>query len=832
MRTFIAFALAALVAAATCSCQARADAQEPTWPGLRADGSILLTNGWTLHPHGRQSRLPSDLPVRAAVHPGGRWLAVQHAGYRDHVVAIVDTRAKDGDPVVSTIPLGKTWSGMAWSADGDRLYVSGGVRDVVRVFEFDAERGAVKKAKPLTVGAGDVLDLVAGMCATEDGRLWVCLQRSDRVVALDPASGETREVACPDESYPFECVAAPDGKTVFVSLWGKAQVWAIDAESLAVKGKVAVGAHPCEMVIAPGGARLFVANANENTVSVVDLARLSVEETISSALYPNAPPGSTPNSIALSKDGKTLLIANADNNDCAVFDASEPGAAKSLGFVPLGWYPTSIRFAGDGSVWVANGKGSAGSRANPNGPTPKPGHPRDLESYTGSMFTGSLSDFAFPDEKELGELSAEAYRASPLQADASVVGVAARPDGSPIPAKPGDATPIEHVVYVIKENRTYDQVLGDVKAGNGDVNLCLFPEEVTPNHHAIADTFVLLDNFYVESEVSADGHEWTMGAYATDFVERSWPVSYGGKDKAKLEGGKRASLGYPAEGRHEIAFPEHGYLFDLAKAAGVSFRSYGEFIANGKTPDDPGKAAYPTLEGHFDPHFRSFDLDYRDQDRADRFLAELQRFEKEGSMPQLIVLRLPNDHTAGTGVGKLTPRAYVADNDLALGRVIEGLSKSSFWKSTTVFVVEDDAQNGPDHVDAHRTVALLAGPYVRRGAKVSTMYSTCSMLRTIELILGLQPMTQFDAAARPMFDCFVPKPDTTSFEHRPAQWDLDERNPKTAFGAKLSATFDLAMEDAADDLQLNEVIWRSVKGPDSPMPAPRRAAFVRIGDSD
>ena len=392
------------------------------------------------------------------------------------------------------------------------------------------------------------------------------------------------------------------------------------------------------------------------------------------------------------------------------------------------------------------------------------------------------------------------------------------PPGNPIPAKVGDPSPIKHVIYLIKENRTYDQVFGDVKEGNGDPHLCLFPESVTPNHHALARQFVLLDNFYVDGEVSADGHEWSMGAYATDFVEKAWPINYrpGNKDK----------IPYPSEGEVDsIARPAEGYLWDRCALAGVSYRSYGEWISTGKTVKEPGKALTKTLEGHFDPWFRGWDLDYPDQKRTDRFIEELSRFEKENKMPQFIVLRLPNDHTSGTLAGKPTPTAYVADNDLALGRLVEAVSRSTFWKDTALFVVEDDAQDGPDHIDAHRTVAFVISPYVKHGAVDSSMYSTTSMVRTMELILGLKPMSQFDAAARPMYHAFAGKADLSAYEHLVPKADLSEKNQPTAWGAKASEKFDLTKEDRVDDHLLNEVIWRSVRGPHSPMPAPVRAAF-------
>jgi hypothetical protein len=339
---------------------------------------------------------------------------------------------------------------------------------------------------------------------------------------------------------------------------------------------------------------------------------------------------------------------------------------------------------------------------------------------------------------------------------------------------------------------------------------------VTPNHHALAREFVLLDNFYVESEVSADGHEWTMGAYATDFVEKTWPLGYRGDRRVP----------FPAEGNFEIARPSGGYLWDRAAEKGVSYRSYGEFIHNGPTPDDPSTTKIPALQGHFDPKYRGYDLDYPDAKRADRFLEELAGFEEAGEMPRLVILRLPNDHTSGTAPGKPTVLAYLGDNDLALGRVVEGLSKSRFWKQMAIFVVEDDAQNGSDHVDAHRTVALAISPYIKRKSVDSTMYSTSSMLRTMELCLGLDPMSQFDAAARPMWRSFTSTPDLTPYTHRPAQVDLNAKNLATAWGADASKRLNLEIEDRADDLIFNEIIWKAVRGPDSPMPPPVHSAFV------
>ena len=359
-------------------------------------------------------------------------------------------------------------------------------------------------------------------------------------------------------------------------------------------------------------------------------------------------------------------------------------------------------------------------------------------------------------------------------------------------------------------------MLGDLPQGNGDPKLCLFPERITPNHHKLARDFVLLDNFYVDAEVSADGHEWSMGAYATDFVEKMWPLSYGHDHPSKYP--------YPAEGNFPIASPAGGYLWDRAREAGVSYRSYGEFVNVPANRLEPATTRVPALQGHIDEGYRGFDLDYPDVKRAARFLAELQRFEAAGDMPRLQILRLPNDHTHGASRGKRTPTALVGDNDLALGQILEALSHSKFWPQMAIFVVEDDAQNGPDHVDAHRTIAFVMSPYNKRRMVDSNMYSTSSMLRTIELILGLKPMSQFDAAALPMYNAFQAKPDLRPYVALPANVDLERRNPRLAWGGQIKMNF--SREDAADDLLLNEIVWRSVRGADSPMPAPVRAAFV------
>ncbi len=441
-----------------------------------------------------------------------------------------------------------------------------------------------------------------------------------------------------------------------------------------------------------------------------------------------------------------------------------------------------------------------------------------IREYIAGLYRGTLGVVDMPDEARMARYSKQAYDCSPLLPSLGVAGPA--PADNAIPAKVGLPSPIKYVIYVIRENRTYDQVLGDLKEGNGDPNLCIFPDKVTPNAHRLAKQFVLLDNFYCDGEVSADGHEWSMGAYCTDFVKKIWPLSYRGSPNKKL------SI-YPSEGLFDdIARPAGGYLWDRCAAAKVSYRSYGEWVDNGKTPKEPAKARVKALEGHIDPWFHGYDLEYPDVQRTERFVEEMTRFEQQGGMPSLSIVRLPNDHTYGTRPGKRTPTAMVAENDLALGQLVEAVSRSKFWKETAIFVVEDDAQNGSDHVDAHRSVALVISPYTQHARVDSTMYSTAAMLRTMELILGLEPMSQFDAAARPMYRAFAGKPSFDPYKHAVPDVDMKAINSEMAWGAKLSEGFDFSREDAADDLLLNEVIWRSVRGPNAPMPPPVHAAFV------
>ncbi|MGD0650964.1 MAG: bifunctional YncE family protein/alkaline phosphatase family protein [Verrucomicrobiia bacterium] len=823
-----------------------ADGSQPQvqLPGQRPDGSVLLPNQWSLRPAGRQIEV-GDFPINIALHPQGRFAAILHAGYSQHGIMVVDLLA---GKVVTNAPLEETFYGIEFSCDGSRLFCSGASEEVIHSFRFT--NGLLSDPHDIRLRGLNNVGIPSGL-AIDSGAKKLCVANvyGQSVSVVDLQTNAVINIPMAPDSltnslgtvvrrrvltetelnytgvFPYACRLDDKQQRLYVSLWGNAEVAVVDLNSRKVIARWPTQEHPNEMALTASGETLFVANANRNTVTVFDTRTGKPLETLSAALYPNAPCGSTPNSLALTPDNKTMFVANADNNNLAVFDVTTPGRSRSLGFIPVGWYPTSVRVTPDGRrLLVSNGKGVI-SRANPNGPQPgRRNRAETLPQYIAQLLRGTVSVLDLPvrDEfrKQLLAYTAAAYRCSPLRPDATVPAV--RPNNNPVPLTPGAPGPIKYCLYIIKENRTYDQVLGDMPQGNGDTNLCLFPEEVTPNHHQLARDFVLFDNFYADAEVSADGHEWSMGAYASDFVEKMWPLQYGHNRRAKYP--------YPAEGIFPMATPAGGYLWDRAAEAGVSYRSYGEFVANGKTPEDPAIPRVKTLRGHIDEMYRGFDLNYPDAKRADRFLHELKRFEDEGDMPRLQVIRLPGDHTFGATLDRKTPSACLADNDLALGRIVEAVSHSKFWPQIAIFILEDDAQNGADHVDAHRTLAFVISPYIKRHSVDSTLYSTSSMLRTIELILGLKPMSQFDAAATPMFNAFQGTPDLTPYTALPARIDPDQHNTRASWGEKISRTMDFSKEDAADDLLLNEVIWRAVRGDDSSMPPPTRAGFVFIHD--
>ncbi|HVZ25633.1 MAG TPA: hypothetical protein VG842_06255, partial [Sediminibacterium sp.] len=437
--------------------------------------------------------------------------------------------------------------------------------------------------------------------------------------------------------------------------------------------------------------------------------------------------------------------------------------------------------------------------------------PKDVQ-YIAGLFKGMLSMTEEPTDAALDVYTQVVYRNTPYNAVKEKM--AQGEAGNPIPRKVGDPSPIKYVFYVIKENRTYDQVLGDMPEGNGDPRLVLFGEHVTPNQHAIARNFVLLDNFYVDGEVSMDGHNWTTGAYATDYLEKNWVTSYGGR------GGS-----YDGEGNRAIANNKGGFIWDHCSRAGVSYRTYGEFADN-------GKANIPVLKDHLCPYYPGFNLSIPDTLRFRLWKQDFDSLLRLNAVPHFNTVRLGNDHTEGMKKGRLSPYAHVADNDLSVGMLVDYLSKSPIWKETAIFIVEDDAQNGADHVDAHRSTAYLAGGFVKRNFVDHTPYTTSSILRTMELILGLSPMTQYDAAAVPLWRAFQANADLRGFDVLPERVDMGERNTAMNEWQRRSEKFNLNKEDAVPDLEFNTVLWYGLKGTAVPFPGPRRAAFFHPGEKD
>jgi YVTN family beta-propeller protein len=771
---------------------------------------VLLPNGWSLSPAGQSVKL-GDLPLNLAVSKHNNLLAATNNGYSQQVIDLIDAQS---GTVVDSAVIKKSWVGLKFGDNGNYLYASGGNTNDIVIYHVAQKRltreGEIKLGKPWPKDKISVAGLTVDNKANrlyavtkEDSSLYIC-DISRRSVL--------KKIKLPAEAY--TCILSPDGSKLYISLWGGERVEIYDTQQNHLIGSIPVESHPNDMAITKNGKYLFVANANSNSVSIINTMSNKVIENINAALYPDSPAGSTTNGVALSEDGTKLFIANADNNCLAVFDVSRPGNTHSLGFIPTGWYPSAVRVM-DNKIFVANGKGEK-SMPNPGGPNPyKKSTPKT--QYIAGLFKGTLSMIVMPDKSEMSIYSQAVYKNTPF--NKAKEKEASGENGNPIPRNINGKSPIKHVFYIIKENRTYDQVFGDIREGNGDSTLTLFGRKVTPNEHKLAKNFVLYDNFYDDAEVSADGHNWSTAAYATDYVEKTWPTYYSGR------GGT-----YDYEGSRKIAYPKDGFIWNYCKRAGISYRSYGEFSYMGKT-------GLQALKGHLDKDYPGFDLDVMDIHREQLWEQDFDSLLSINKVPRFQTIRLPNDHTYGARLGKRTPDAYAADNDLALGRLIDHLSHSRIWKSSAIFILEDDAQNGPDHVDAHRSIAMVISPYVKRHYVDHTMYSTASMLRTMELILGLPPMSQYDAAATPMWRSFTSKPDFNPYRALPSQVDLYEKNTRDDAAARMSAKFDFSHADEAPDGPFNKVIWKAVKGSNSTMPAPRKSAFVNLishkkGDTD
>lgn len=807
------------------------------------ESGFLLPNGWHLSPAGKQIDT-SDLPLNIFPLRDSRRAVIATSGFNEHQLGLVDL---DSGAFLSKQVVHQSWFGLDVDPDETRLWWSGGGLGRIHEFQIQGDeliQNSQKEPNVFELSRSELAEIrkkLAMENAFKSGLAWDSNRK--RLYALNINQGKLLAIAEDGQTNieldlggrPYDVQISPRNGLVYVSDWSERRVLVVDPDKLTIAARITVGEHPNQLAFHPTDNRLFVACGSSNGVWVIDSKRGVVTETIMTSLFPLAPEGSTPDALAISPDGKNLLVANADNNCIAVADISVESRSQIKGFIPTGWYPTSVAMTPDGKkILVGVGKGNQ-TKANPfftdnsdeKELTEQDKFVRKMlpYPYIGTTIRGALSIVDFPSDKELEVYTSQVYRNCPYS-DKLLTSV---PSTGPsiIPTRVGDPSPIKYVIYVIKENRTYDQVFGDMARqtppkGNGDPSLCMFPRKVTPNHHKIAEEFVLLDNTYCNGQVSRDGHPWSTMAYNTDYISRDWQLTYSQR------------LGVEDDDEGDLSNAPSGYIWDACKRAGVSYRSYKEY--GKRTSDAQGntlmEGRVPGLIGHVCPNFgvgTSGKGRERDKDLVDVMLAEYQDFIKNENMPQFIIMSLGEDHTDGTTPGAFTPEACVASNDLALGKLLETVSHSPLWPQTAIFVIEDDAQNGPDHVDAHRTVCLVASPYTKRGVVDSTQYSTVSIIRTMELILGLEPLSQFDAAAQPMFNAFTTTPDLTPFEKVEPQIDIEAKNKSTAYGAERSLQMDFSEYDRIDDFELNEILWKAVMGVEAPIPpAVRRAIAIRF----
>lgn len=772
---------------------------------------ITLPNGWSLTSVGKQLPI-GDLPLNMAVSHNKKLLAVTNNGQSEQSIELFDLQT---EVRLDSVKIPKSWYGLAFSANDQYLYASGGNDNWIVRYRV-ANGKLTENAKYILGKPWPNPVSPTGIALNEKtNRMYVVTKEDKSLYVFNLSTTRLLKKTALNEPA-YACVLSKNGDKVYISSWGGAKVQVYDTKSDRLMREIPVGSHPNEMCLSNSGKHLYVANADDNSVSVISTETDKVIEVLNAALYPDAPSGSTTNGLALSDNDKTLYVANADNNCLAVFNVEEPARSYSLGYIPVGWYPTNVKWVNK-KIYVTNAKGLH-SLANPFGPNPTDTketvshHEGDNVTeipvqYIGGLFRGTLSIIPEPDGAQLQVYSRAVYENTPYSKQKELYTEGGQ--SNPIPFRVGDPSPMKYVFYLIKENRTYDQVLGDMPEGNGDESLVLFGEKITPNHHKLAREYVLFDNFYVNAEVSMDGHNWSMGAYANDYIEKTWPTSYGGR------GGS-----YAGEGQYYMGNNRDGFIWDNCKRNGVTYRSYGEF-------GDRTKANIPSLVGHMATGFRGWDLNFKDIHRVEQWKHDFDSLLAINAVPQLSTIRFGNDHTQGMAKGRPTPYAQVGDNDVAVGKFIEYLSNSPIWKESVVFILEDDAQNGPDHVDAHRSPLFVVGPHVKRNFVDHTMYSTTGVLRTIELILGMPPMTQYDAAATPLWRCFTEKPDYTAFTHVPAQIDLDAVNGENSL-SEISNQMDFTREDRVPDLLFNEVLWQGLKGQNPP--PPRHAAFVKASD--
>ncbi|MFC5647590.1 bifunctional YncE family protein/alkaline phosphatase family protein [Paenibacillus solisilvae] len=773
--------------------------------GAQVDG---FANGWTLTPAGEQVNL-GDRPYGMTLSPDGKTLLISNNGQSIQSIMVVDRKS---GKVIQTIPYKSPealFLGVVYSPDGKKVYASAGGNNKIRVYDVIGQQ--LSEIAPILMPAVDsngkkMNTFPAGLAISSDGKtLYAANNLNDSMSIIDLSSGSVKKTTLVGHN-PYLVTLSKDGAAAYISNWGGTTVSVIDTASADVTGTIEVGAHPSAMRLNPIRNELYVANTDSDTVSVIDTAKNQVTRTIELAPYKGAKEGSSPDALTVSPDGNSLYVTNAGNNDVVVISLAKNNKQDKIeGMIPTAWYPTGIEVSHDGKqLYVANSKGY-GAGPNPNGPNPYDNTPTSADQYSGSMEIGTLSIIDVPATNKLAHYTKQVVDNNGFDERDKVRTVKGSKDQQVIPRRVGDPSPIKHVIYVVRENRTYDQVLGSLEKGNGDPNLNLFGDESAPNTRQLARQFVTLDNFFADGEVSSDGWNWTVAGMANTYVQKTWPANYSGRNRIKDTYADNISS--IPNGNFENA-----YIWDRFSQNNVSYRNFG-FYNYGSIP-----ASLPGLASHTDMAYPGYDMKVKDQVRVDEWLKELRTYEKNDNLPTVQLVRLPIDHTVGTTVGQLSPKAMVADNDMAVGRLVDTISKSKYWKDTAIFVVEDDAQDGPDHVDAHRTVALVISPYTQTGKVDSTHYTTTSMLRSIELIVGVPPLTQFDASALPMVNSFTDKPNFKTYDAITPKQSLDEVNKPDAPLAAESSAMDFSVEDRAPAQLLNKAIWQSVKGAGSQMP--------------
>ncbi|MDR3690198.1 MAG: bifunctional YncE family protein/alkaline phosphatase family protein [Fimbriimonas sp.] len=791
------------------------DASQAPVNQVDESGARVWPNGWKTSPAGKFVELPGDMPASIIPLPDGRRALVNTCGYHDHSVSLVDI---GNGKVLDSVVLPRLWIGLSYDATTNEVLVSGGsgknptkkkkraksgsagIENTALIrFKLDGDK-LVNEPGVSIPGLAEDARFVSSV-TRHNGDLLVANIQNDTVYRLG-AEGVTVKASRQVGYRPYGLALSPDGANLAVSNWGDASVSLLDSASLEEKARIKVGSHPNALQYLPDG-RLVVANSGSDTLSILSGSR--VIESVRVTLLPRDPLGAAPIALAYSDVRKQLFAANSDNNCVAVVDVHAAGHSRVVGFIPTGRYPSALALSADGGqllIGTAKGLSSSLNAGEKEAMEAKAENGEVVvpHKYVGDVLSGHLASVDLPGPEMLAKYTQAVYDD--------------RPDGTKrlrSVVAPGIAQglrKIEHVVYVIKENRTYDQVLGDDSRGNGDRGLVMFGEKVTPNEHKLADQFVLFDNLFCDGEVSQVGHQWTDGAYAGDYTEKQWTLSYGGHEEVESDERLHSSPG--------------GFIWQNAKKHGRSARIYGEYIqwqedhnsAHGDVKKDPEKYG---CSAEFE---KVFARGGRDTEKVDVFMNELRAAEKTGKWPNLMVMALNEDHTRGMSAGTFSPQAMVASNDQAVGKLIEGISHSRFWSTTAVFVIEDDAQDGPDHVDCHRTTGFFICPLVKRGLVDHTQYSTSSMIRTMELMLGLPPMSQYDANAMPMLACLNATPDPAPYEAVPAQIDLMKRNPAKGELAARSAKLDFSDIDRADPKEFNDILWQATHGGSGIAPAP------------